>query len=137
MSFSNSLSVTATSITPCWLPPSNAGGRPESLFYNLYIQKIGTQSNECLTKVKSSYSVTTGPFCLTISSLNSSLYAVYVVAANAATEDPDTVCNVTVINSRYLAIVAQTACNSSAESSTSGKCMYSSVQFVPFIIRVV
>ncbi|KAL5491737.1 hypothetical protein EMCRGX_G017089 [Ephydatia muelleri] len=51
VSFSNSLYVTANSITPCWLPPSNPGGRPESLFYNIYIQKIGTQSNQCLTKM--------------------------------------------------------------------------------------
>lgn len=49
----------------------------------------------------------------------------YVVAANAATDDPDTVCNITVINNRYLAIVVQTqmsACITSAESSTSGRC---------------
>ena len=43
----------------------------------------------------------------------------YVVAANAATDDPDTVCNITVINNRYLAIIAYIT---SAESSTSGRC---------------
>ena len=126
-----SVNITASSITPCWVSPSNAGGRPQDLYYNIYIQKIIAQGSLCPEKVNNAIYYTGaggGATCSTIGGLESSLYAVYVVAANKATFDPNTVCNITVIDGRYLAIVAQVQnqtqlCASNAETSTTSKCV--------------
>ena len=121
---SNTVYTTTNSIAPCWLSPSNAGGSPQGLYYNIYIQDLGTQSNQCLAKVNSSNSNAVGAICSTVSGLKSStLYAVYVVAANAATVDPDTVCNITVLDGRYLAVVTETQSGAiSAQTSANSKC---------------
>ncbi len=93
---SNLPSVTGNAANLCWLVSEDPGGRPD-LHYNVYVS--GNRSN---IFVKSNSAAITD-VCYTVTGLDlSTSYLLVVVAANGATNDPDTFTDVSVVQDRFV-----------------------------------
>ncbi len=86
----------------CWLPSEDTGGRSD-FHYNVYVS-----SSRRNNFVKSNTAPITD-VCYTVTGLDlSTSYLIVVVAANGATDDPDTFSDVSVVQDRFVRFLVTT-----------------------------
>jgi hypothetical protein len=104
-------------ITAIWTPPTDSGGDPDNLYFDVYAAQLKKEQNPTFCRqndkeINGSCKSEVGtPECnYELANLNSSSpYAILVVSGNSATNDPECVSNITVLGSRYLVMVVGTS----------------------------
>jgi hypothetical protein len=101
-------------ITAIWTPPTDSGGDPDNLYFDVYAAQLKEGQNPTFCRqneeqIDKSCNAESSECRYEITSLKpNSPYAILVVSGNSATNDPECVSNITVLGSRYLVMVVGT-----------------------------